>query len=504
MSPWYDLPEPAWRTSLKNPAEWQKVAQKNALAHWLGASEHSDLVLGVRKGSETVVGIPHKDRSRHCYIVGASGSGKTTLLTHMVQQDMEHGRGFAVIDPLGPLIERVLPLIPKSRVKDTVYFNPADRKHPISLNPFIAETEPERERVGENFMVLFKRLFNVGDAAPRLLDMLRHAVRSLLESGNKTFLDLEPFLTDSKFRDQVLADVRNPLLLKFWENRFPTFPKNATEPILNKLGQFSLNSVIRKTLNRPESSIDFAEIMRSGKFFLADLAESKIDPENSLLLGSIITSMVQLATMRRRGTQAPPLFTIYVDEFQNVLGSDSSAFQKILSQARNYNVSLVLAHQYISQIPREMRSAILGNVHTMLAFRLGPEDARLLQAAFADAIPDKAAPKFLERLQNLSRGEAIVRYETATNNFVIRAYPPVHAPSPNFVREVVDYSRTHYGRHKAAASHPASPQPDSSPPPPPSQPHPSAEAPPESEMPAQPPEPEIPPINPWKAKKRRT
>jgi hypothetical protein len=172
-----------------------------------------------------------------------------------------------------------------------------------------------------------------------------------------------------------------------------------------------------------------------------------------------IVSMIQLATMRRAALppQKRPLFSIYLDEFQSFCGTDSAAFQRILSQARNWNVSMLLAHQYNSQIPKEMRSAILGNVHTMIAFRLGMEDAKLLQAAFADAIPDKAAQKFIERLQNLSRGEAIVRLETAKNNFVMRTYPPSPNPSPNFMREVIEYSRTHYGRPVAQpsrASHP--------------------------------------------------
>jgi hypothetical protein len=409
-------------------------------------------------GTESPVMIADEARSKHLYAPGASGQGKTTLFAHMIRHDMERGRGCAVFDPLGPLVTGVLPHVPKSRVQDVVFFDPADER-PISLNPFMAETEPERESVMESFVLVFRRVFGIGQEAPRLLHILRHAVRTLLESRNKTFLDIRTLLVNPEFRNQVLSTVRNPILLEFWREEFPAYPKNALDPILNKLGQFRLNAVIRNTLGQSEPSLDFTDILKTGKLFLADLSEGKIGQENSMLLGSILISLLQLAIMRRGSLQtgSRPLFALYADEFQSFCSTESAAFQKILSQARNYNVSLNLAHQHLSQIPKEMRSAILGNVHTLVAFRLGVEDAKLLQAAFADAIPDKAAPKFIQRLQNLSRGEALVRFETASNNFLIRTYPPAPIPSPNFAREVIEYSRTRYGRpiaHTFYSSHP--------------------------------------------------
>jgi hypothetical protein len=270
---------------------------------------------------------------------------------------------------------------------------------------------------------------------------------------------------------------------------------------VNKISSFGLSGVHR-IFDQPDTKVDFAAIMRANQLFFANIPESKLGLEDTLLLGAVLTSMLQLATMRR-GHARSTLFTIYVDEFQSVLGSDTTAFQKILSQARNYNVSLVLAHQHLSQIPRELRSAILGNVHTIISFRLGVEDARLFQAAFADAIPDKTAPKFAERLQNLAIGDAIVRYETATNNFLMRTYPPLPTPTPHFAREVIEHSRKHYGRRPAGAPASRPSQPVGSAPPQPETK--TAEAPPPPDTREMPPPaaPKEPPIDPWKARKKR-
>jgi DNA helicase HerA-like ATPase len=432
------------------------MAQSDSFALWFSRKEApAGMVLGVRKsfeGREHIIALSEEDRTRHTWSVGATGTGKTTLNANMALQDITQGRGCAIPDSLGPVLNQVLPRIPKFRVEDCVYLDPTDHQRPISINPFIAESDAEREWVTEALVLIFKRLFRV-EEAPRLLHILRHAIRTLLESGGKTFLDIRTLLVNPRFRNQVLQDVRNPILLEFWEEEFPGYPKAAVDPVINKLTAFRLSSVIRNTLGQSDTTVDFSEIIRTRKVFLADLSEGKIGQENSMLLCSIIVSLIQLASMR---STAGPLYSIYIDEFPNVITTDSSTFQKMLSQARNFRLSLNLSNQHLSQIPRELRSAMLGNVHTLVAFRLGVEDARLLQAAFTDR-SDKTAPKFIERLQNLSRGEALVRFETASNNFLMRTYPPAPIPSPNFAREVIEYSRTRYGRpiaHTFYSSHP--------------------------------------------------
>lgn len=365
----------------------------------------------------------------------------------MAIQDIERGNAFMIPDPLGPLLERVVPHVPETRIADTIYFDPSDFERPIALNPFVAETEQERERVTENFLLIFRRICHVEDG-PRLLDILRHVVRTLLEAESATFFDIGTILLDPDLRSQAVARVSNPVLREFWEKRFPAYPKNAIDPVVNKLGQFRLNSIVRNVFGHPDTALDFNELIKPGKLFLADLSEGKLDPETSTLIGSTIISMFQLCILRR--ALLPPssrkLYTVYLDEFQNFAAHDSSALQKMFSQARNYNVSLVVSHQNLAQLPREVRSAILGNVHTIVAFRLGPEDAKLLQAAFADAIPDKTAPKFIQRLQNLAPGEAIVRFGNASNNVLIRTHPPALLPKRTFVNEIIEHSRMRYGR----------------------------------------------------------
>ena len=204
------------------------------------------LLLGVNEyyGTTKNVRLPSERRSQHAYIIGAAGSGKSTLLANLIKQDIMEGRGCAVIDPHGDLVTELLHHIPEHRVADTVYFNAADRDFPVSLNPLTADSEPEVEAVTADFMVLFQRLFAVGDAY-RMLHILRHAVLTLLTVGGKTFGDIRRMLTSGDFRQEIVEQLSDPELIEFWTEEFPALPRSACDPIINKLSPFTLNKTVR-------------------------------------------------------------------------------------------------------------------------------------------------------------------------------------------------------------------------------------------------------------------
>ena len=387
--------------------------------------------------------LPQHVRSRHMYTLGASGSGKSTLLLNMIVQDMTSGAGLAVIDPHGDLIAKILPHIPKARLADVILFNAADYDHPIALNPLQARTRREQEQVRDEFMALFTRLFVSGDA-PRMLHILRFTITTLIQAGNKTFFDIRRLLINSEFRRSVLSTITDPHVLEFWQQEFPSFPKSATDPIVNKLSQFTLSTTVHNILAQAKSQINFYDLMQERKIFLASLPPD-IGEENAHLLGSLIVAQIQMAAMRRSAIpeQQRVPFTLYVDEFQNFM---SSGFEKILSEARKYQLSLVLAHQYITQLQDNVRAAIFANTHTRVFFQVSPQDANTVRTLLGTATP--------EQLVSFPRGQALVTMP-ACNPFMLRTFPDPPQPANNFIQHITDASRQRYSSRPEPAAAPA-------------------------------------------------
>ena len=389
-------------------------------------------------GETKQVYLPHKLRSRHLYVIGASGSGKSTLLIHSIKQDIEAGAGLAVLDPHGDLIDDVLPHIPPERITDVIHFNPADREHVAPFNVLAGAKSPEEySLIADGVIVSFRRL--VESWGERMEHILRMTVYTLIDVGGKTFADIERMLVDEPFRESVVAAAKNPMLLRFWHQQFPNLPKNALDPIINKFTKF-LNPLdsTRLIFTLPETKIDFPSIMQGRKIFLANLSQGQLGLDFAQLLGSLIISQLQMAAMRRAAMPADARvpFTLYVDEFQNYVSDEGSAFEKILSEARKYNLQLVLAHQFTSQINGKVLDAIIGNVHTKVAFSVGVDDAAYLQKAFMgfDA----------EALQNFDIGEAAVNCGRAENSFNLKTYPPPQKPADNQVEAILAHSHAHY------------------------------------------------------------
>ncbi|HSX42099.1 MAG TPA: type IV secretion system DNA-binding domain-containing protein [Candidatus Saccharimonadales bacterium] len=336
------------------------------------------------RAKEQKFGIKKPDRRLHSYIIGKTGTGKSTLMENMIFDDIREGRGVAVVDPHGELIDHILDFIPEERVNDVVYFSPADYHFPIGFN-VLEYVDPEmRNVVASGVVGIFKKIF--GESwGPRLEYILRNSVLALLESPNSTLLGVMRILTDNAYRRQVISNVNDPVVKDFFINEFekyePKFRQEAIAPIQNKVGQFTSSSTIRNIVGQPKSAFDIRQVMDGGKILLADLSTGKIGEDNSALLGAMLITKIQLAAMSRTNMAEEDRrdFYLYVDEFQN-FATDS--FATILSEARKYRLNLVMINQYISQMPETVANAVFGNVGTMIAFRVGSGDAEAMKNEF--------------------------------------------------------------------------------------------------------------------------
>jgi hypothetical protein len=329
-------------------------------------------------------GIKDKNRAGHMYILGKTGTGKSTLIQNMVVSDIRRGHGMALIDPHGDLSEAVLNLVPKRRIKDVIYFNPADLDSPIAFNP-LEKVEPDKSHlITSSLVTVFKKVS--GDFwGPRMEHILRNAILALLERPESTLLDIPLLLTDKYFRGNIIHTLTNPVVQNFWllefEKYSPWLRSDATAPILNRIGQFLSSPLIRNIVCQPKSSFNLRQIMDEGKILIVDLSKGKIGDDNCSLLGSLLVIKLQLAALSRADMpeEKRRYFHLFIDEIHSFL---TMSFIDILSEARKYKLYLVMSHQYIDQLDERVRSAIIGNIGTIISFRVGTEDAKVLAKEF--------------------------------------------------------------------------------------------------------------------------
>ncbi len=401
---------------------------------------------------KVVFGIKEKDRRQHIYMIGKTGTGKTTLMENMVVNDILAGRGVGVIDPHGEFAERILKFIPEERMEDVVYFNPADVDHPIGFNPLERVGDEYHHLVASGLMGVFKKIWP--DVwSPRMEYILNNSLLSLLEYPGSTLLGVMRLLTDRGYRNEVVENLTDPVVKSFWVNEFARytqrFETEATAAILNKVGQFVSNPIIRRIIGQPHSTIDLRKIMDDGKIFIANLSKGRVGEDNSALLGAMLVTKMQLAAMSRIDTPEAERrdFYLYIDEFQNF---STESFANILSEARKYHLSLVLAHQYIAQLVTssvtKVRDAVFGNVGTMILFRVGADDARFLEREFA--------PAFTENdLVNLAKYHIYIKLLVdgmASQPFSAETLAPHELPEKTFEDVIIDGSRNRYGSPKEA------------------------------------------------------
>lgn len=335
------------------------------------------------RGHNTMFGLPRTDRGRHLYIIGQTGVGKSGLLELLTISDIYSPYGFAVVDPHGDYALNVLRRIPAERAADVIYFNPADTDFPIAFNPMeIYDPKLKTHTVSELIGVL-KRMFE--SWGPRLEYILRYSLLALLDYPDATMLDITRILTDKKFRLDVLKYVQDPVVRNFWTIEFASwndkFAAEAVAPVLNKVGAFTANPLVRNIIGQPKSSFNIRTIMDQRKILVVNLSRGLVGEDNAALLGALLVTKIQLAAMSRADIPAEERspFYLYVDEFQN-FATDS--FATILSEARKYGLNLTVANQYIAQMSMEVKDAVFGNVGSIIAFRMGADDARSMQRYF--------------------------------------------------------------------------------------------------------------------------
>ncbi|MFO1186259.1 MAG: TraM recognition domain-containing protein [Alphaproteobacteria bacterium] len=351
-------------------------------------------------------GIPGQDRFRHLYVIGASGTGKSTLLHNVLAQEMRSGEGCGLIDPHGDLAGAALSLVPRHRTEDVALIELADREHPPALNPLYHVPADSRALVAANLVAGFKHIWRES-WGPRLEYILLNALLTLLDAPDRarpTLLAVPRLLTDANYRAWILSHTRDPRVRAFWREEFASyterFANEALAPIQNKIGALLASPAVRNVIGQWGSRIDIDAVVNGRGILIVNLAKGAIGAEPANLMGALIVAMVQSAAMARSATpeaeRAP--FHLLVDEFAYVV---TGAFVDILSEARKYRLAITLAHQHLSQIDERVRAAVTANVATLVAFRVGAEDA----AQMAVALGDIAAPA----LGNLGRGEAWVR-----------------------------------------------------------------------------------------------
>lgn len=337
------------------------------------------------RGINHQFGMLRYDRSRHVYIIGQTGAGKSGLLELFALSDVFHGQGYAIIDPHGDFAVNNMKFIPGSRMQDVVYFNPADTTYPLGFNPLEVTNPNQKTNISSEVIGVLKRMF--GDSwGPRLEYILRYTILALLDRPETTMLDITRMLTDKKFRKETLAYCTDTVVLQFWNVEFNSwtdkFQAEAIAPVLNKVGAFTANPVIRNIIGQPKSTFNIRQIMDEGKILIVNLSKGLIGEDNASILGSFLVTKIQLAAMSR--SDIPDIkdrrpFYLYVDEFQN-FATDS--FATILSEARKYGLNLTVANQYISQMSDTVRNAVFGNVGSMISFRVSADDAPILAKQF--------------------------------------------------------------------------------------------------------------------------
>ena len=406
-----------------------------------------ELILGdnTHNGKTASVSLDSDQRVKHMYVIGASGTGKSTFLLNLIAQDIESGQGLAVLDPHGDLIDKVLERVPEHRYGDVIIVDPSDEDYPIGFNILSAHSELEKNLLSSDLVSVFQRLATSwGD---QMTTILNNAVLAFLESDRGgTLADLRRFLVEKNFRRDFLRSVQDQQVVYFWEKEFPLLSGRPQGPILTRLDTFLRPKLIRHMIAQPENRLDFADIMNSGKIFLARLSQGAIGEENTYLLGTLLISKFHQLILSRQELQESKRrpFYLYIDEFHNFI---TPTMASILSGVRKYRLGLIMAHQELRQLEKrdaEVASAALSNPYTRVCFRVGDADARKLAEGFT----------FFEStdLQNLSTGQAIARVERAEYDFNLHTPmpPPVDEKLAEGRRErIVQLSRQRYATPKA-------------------------------------------------------
>jgi len=412
------------------------------------------------RGAKTPIRFLPKDRTRHQYIIGKSGSGKSALLSWMSRQDIANGDGVCIVDPHGDLIEDALAHVPKERAKDIVLFDPADSERPMGLNLLEAKTDEEKDRASIDAMEIFIKLFGNEIFGPRIQHYFRNGCLTLMddEEEGATLIDVPRLFVDEEFNRYKVAKCRNSVVRSFWEHEYQKTGAREKEEMIPyfsaKFGPFVTNTTMRNIIGQPKSGFNIREIMDSGKVLLVNLSKGKIGDTNAQLLGLIFVNKVNMAALSRADIPQDQRrrFYLYVDEFQNFI---TDAFVTILSEARKYELALIMAHQYIGQLvgktsaygesSTQMRDAVFGNVGTIMSFKIGAEDAEYMAKEFAPVLTEQD----VIGIPNFNCYSKLNISNVPSRPFNMATFYDESQRNEKLAGLIKEYSRMKYGRKKA-------------------------------------------------------
>lgn len=429
-------------------------------------TEGLHLGFNVFRGKHTEIFMKDADRRRHAYIIGKTGSGKSEFMKNLILQDVQAGRGVAVIDPHGDLADGVLELIPKDRIDDVVYFNPSDMEYPMGLNmlevPLSEEDaklpieeqrkilSSQRDFAVQEMINIFYMLFPPEMIGPMFEHQMRNYMLTLMADPESpgTIVEIPRLISDEAFQKAWVAKVTDPVVRSYWEDEIAkTSDYHKSEMmgyLVSKVGRFVENEMMRNIIGQTRSAFDFRKIMDEKKILLVNLSKGKTGEVNASLLGLIIVAKMQMAAFRRADTEESKRtdFYLYIDEFQNFI---TPSIATILSEARKYRLNLVMAHQYMGQLVKdgknEIRDAVLGNVGSMFVARVGPEDTEVLGKIFEPTFSGSD----LMNTDKYTWNVKLIIDNAQERPFTMKAYPPVQG-NPRVGELLKDISRLQYGR----------------------------------------------------------
>jgi type IV secretory pathway TraG/TraD family ATPase VirD4 len=329
------------------------------------------------RGSGNIFGMWQADRLLHTYIIGKTGTGKSNLLSTLILQDVIHGRGLALFDVHGDLLARILQCIPEHRKQDIIYLDLTNPQSPFRYNPLKRVSAEKRSLVASGILETFQKLWR-GAWGVKLEHILRYIILTLLDQPKAFMNDIIRIIHDQRYQEECIKNVQSQEVKSFWEDEFPKYTKNDVIPVLNKIGAFLVHPASRRFLIDNPVDVSLRQAMDNSKIVLINLSKGSIGVDVAHLIGSIVLNAFSYAAFSRTDTPEEERvpFHIFLDEFHNYT---NPSLINMLSELRKYKVSLTLAHQYMNQLDPDIRNAVLGNVGTIISFRLGQQDARYLE-----------------------------------------------------------------------------------------------------------------------------
>jgi len=440
--------------------KWQEYKIAAAPKNVPTGEEEGSIYLGLNmhRGDKVPIYLKHMDRFRHSYIIGQTGTGKSTMIITMAKQDFRLGNGCCIVDPHGSLAEDCLKYIPRERIDDVIYFNPADTERPMGLNLLEGGTDEEKDLIALDAMNMMVKMFGEEIFGPRIQDYFRNGCLTLMADDEEggAITDLVRLFTDDEWQQYKVTKVKNPIVRAFWEKQMAATGQREKQEMIPyfaaKFGQFTTNTLIRNIVGQVKSSFDFSEAMNKKQIVIMNLSKGLIGDINSQLLGLMVVNKIQVAAMRRQRQTAEERqpFFLFIDEFQNYV---TEGIESILSEARKFKLGLIMAHQYLDQLKEEnklsksvdLQGAIFGNVGTIISYKIGAQDAEFMAK--------EMAPVFSEQdLISIDKYKAVMKLSIDTQPSrpfsLIPDNPFLEKGDSEAAEAIKQISRLKYGRDK--------------------------------------------------------